>query len=105
MEIPGEQAKTKVYNIMKDKWAPEHVLCMGTQWKDAMKQERRVLGAATKDKTNISAPVPKSGAATAEQTTKHSQRTAHYSKEKRKSSRSKQKNAYPDYIRYENFSD
>ena len=48
-------------------------------------------GAAPKDKTKISAPVPKSDAATAEQTTKHSQGTAQYSKDKLKSSKSKKK--------------
>ena len=45
----------------------------------------------------ISAPVPKSDAATAEKPTKYSRGAAQYSKEKPKSGRSKQKNAYPDY--------
>ena len=62
-------------------------------------------GAAAQDTTKVSAPVPKSDAATAEKTTKPSQGTAQYSKEKQKSSRSKQENAYPDYKPYENFSD
>ena len=47
-----------------------------------MKQERRVRGAAAKDTTNISAPVSKSDAATAEKTTKLSQGAAQCSKEK-----------------------
>ena len=52
-------------------------------------------GAAAKDTTKISAPAPKSDAATAEMTTKHSQETTQYSKEKQKSSRSKQKKLIP----------
>ena len=56
------------------------------------------------DTTKISAPVPKSDAATAEQTTNHFQGAAQYKKEKQSSFRSKQKNAYPDYRLYENFS-
>ena len=62
-------------------------------------------GAAAKDTSKISTPVPKSDAATAEKTTTHSRRTAQYSNEKQKLFRSKQKNTYPDYRPYENFSD
>ena len=61
--------------------------------------------AAIKDTTQISALAQKSDATTAETTTKHSLETAQYSKEKQKSCRSKQKNAYPDYRPYENLSD
>ena len=78
---------------------------MDTQWKDAMKRYRRVQSAAAKDTTKMSAPARKSDAATAEISTKHSRETAQFSKEKHKSSRSKQKNAYPDYRAYENFSE
>ena len=48
-------------------------------------------GAAAKDTTKISARAPKSDAATAEMTTKHSQDTAQYSNGKQKSSRSKKR--------------
>ena len=80
---------------MKDQWAAKHVLDMDTQWKDAIKRYRRVQSAAAKDTFKISKPSQKSDAATVEMTTKRSQETAPYSKEKQKSSRSKQKNAYP----------
>ena len=61
--------------------------------------------AAAEDKKNKSAPAQKSDAATAEMTTEHSQETGPYSKEKQKSSGSKQKNAYPDTKPFENFSE
>ena len=90
---------------MKDQWAAKHVLGMDTRWKDAMKREQRVQSAASKEITKISAPAQKSAAASAEMTTKHSQETAQDVKEKHKSSRFKQNNAYPDYRSYENFSE
>ena len=76
---------------------------METQWKDDMNQLQRVRGATAKDKAQISALVPKSDAATAEKTTKHSQGTAKYSKAKLKLSKIK-KNANRDYMAYKNFS-
>ena len=87
---------------MKDQWAAGHVLDADTQWKDTVKQHRR---AAAKDTTKLSSSAPKTDAATAEQTPKYPQGTTQYSKEKQKSSRSKQKNADPDYKPYENFWD
>ena len=61
--------------------------------------------AAAKDTTKISAPAQKSDTDTAEMTTKRSQETAQDSKEKKKSSISKQKYAYSDYRQFENFSE
>ena len=49
-----------------------------------MKQKRRVRGAGAEDTRKISAPVPMSGAATAEKTTKHFQETAQYSNGKQR---------------------
>ena len=49
-----------------------------------MKHQRRMRDAAVKDTTKISAPVPKSDVAFAENTTKHSKGTAQYSKQKQK---------------------
>ena len=70
-----------------------------------MKQQRRVQGAAAKNTTKFNASVTKSDAATAEKTIKHSEGNAQYLKEKFKSPRSKQRNAYPDYRPYGNSSD
>ena len=87
---------------MKDQWAARHVLDTDTM-KRCDETMRRVQGAAAQYTTNISAPAPKSDAATAEMTAKHSQETAQYLKEKQESSRSKQK--IPDNWSFDNFSE
>ena len=70
-----------------------------------MNQYLRVRNVAANDTIKISAPVPMSDAASAEQSTKHTKGTVQCSKEKQKSSRSEQKDAYPDKRSYEKFSD
>ena len=58
-------------------------LKIGPQLKDVVKQKRHVRSAVNKGTTKISAPVPKSEAATEKQTTRLSQGTGQYLKRDR----------------------
>ena len=72
IKIPGEQAKTKVYEYCERPTICKK--CLKT-WAHS-EQERRVRDAVNKDTKKISAPVRKSNATNAKQTTKPYRETA-----------------------------
>ena len=65
METPGEQAKNKVRKYYERPMTYKKYVNYGHTNADAVKQCRRLQGAATKDITKIGAPVPNSNAHTA----------------------------------------
>ena len=90
IEVPGEQVKTKVFDYYERPMSCKTCLRYGYTAKRCRETIATCTRCSCQGHNKDSAPVPKSNAATAEKTTKYSQGIVLFSKEKMKSSKSKE---------------